>query len=48
MLGAAFDRVYYEKVKSLSLSKYEELDTNIKIVYTPLHGTGNIPIKDNS
>ncbi len=45
MLGAAFDRVYYEKVKSLSLSKYEELDTNIKIVYTPLHGTGNIPIR---
>jgi phosphoglucomutase len=45
ILGEIFDRVYYGKVKTLSLSKAEEIDKNIKIVYTPLHGTGNVPIR---
>ncbi len=45
VLGSVFDQVYYEKVKTLSLSKEEEMDRKIKIVYTPLHGTGNIPIR---
>ncbi len=45
VLGEVFDRVYYEKVKTLSLSRNEEVDKEIKIVYTPLHGTGNIPIR---
>lgn len=45
ILGEVFDRIYYEKVKTLSLSKDDEIDKEIKIVYTPLHGTGYIPIK---
>lgn len=45
VLGEVFDRVYYEKVKTLSLSKDEETDKEIKIVYTPLHGAGNTPIR---
>jgi phosphoglucomutase len=43
LIGGAFDRVYYEKVKNLSLSN--DVDKELKIVYTPLHGTGNIPIR---
>ena len=45
ILGETFDRVYYEKVKTLTLSKDEEIDKEIRIVYTPLHGTGNVPIR---
>lgn len=45
VLGEVFDRVYYEKVKTLALSNDEEIDKEIRIVYTPLHGTGNIPIR---
>lgn len=37
------DNKYIECVKSLSLNK--DLDYNINIVYTPLHGTGNIPVR---
>ncbi len=43
LIGGALDRVYYEKVKNLSLSN--NVDKELKIVYTPLHGTGNIPIR---
>ncbi len=45
VLDEAFDRVYYEKVKTLLLSEDDEIDKEVKIVYTPLHGTGNIPIR---
>ena len=45
VLGEVFDRVYYEKVKTLSLSKDEEIDKGIRVVYTPLHGAGNIPVR---
>jgi len=43
LIGGALDRVYYEKVKNLSLSN--DVDKELNIVYTPLHGTGNIPIR---
>ncbi len=45
VLGEVFDRVYYEKVKTLALSNDEEIDKEIRIVYTPLHGTGNVPVR---
>ena len=45
VLGEVFDRVYYEKVKTLELSNDEEIDKEIRIVYTPLHGTGNVPVR---
>jgi len=43
LIGKEIDLIYYQKVKELSLS--QDVDKNIKIVYTPLHGTGNIPIR---
>ncbi len=43
MLGKAMDDEYIEKVKGLSLR--ENIDKDIKIVYTPLNGTGNMPVR---
>ncbi|MBA7561136.1 phospho-sugar mutase [Candidatus Atribacteria bacterium 1244-E10-H5-B2] len=41
------DEVYLRKVKELAIRDKDriEIDKNIKIVYTPLHGAGNIPIR---
>ena len=39
------DKAYYEKVMSLSQREDEEIDKNIKIVYTPLNGAGNIAVR---
>ena len=38
-IGKELDDEYVEKVKELALN--EDVDKNIKIVYTPLNGTGN-------
>lgn len=43
IIGKEIDDVYIEKVKALSLR--EDINKNINIVYTPLHGTGNIPVR---
>ncbi|MBK5242006.1 phospho-sugar mutase [Clostridium sp.] len=43
MLGKAMDKEYMEKVKGLSLR--DDIDKDIKIVYTPLNGTGNMPVR---
>ncbi len=43
MLDNEVDNAYIERVKSLSIRK--EINKDIKIVYTPLHGTGNIPVR---
>lgn len=42
-IEGSIDDKYIEAVKSLSLNK--DIDYNIGIVYTPLHGTGSIPVK---
>lgn len=39
------DKAYYEKVMSLSQRDDDEVDKNIKIVYTPLNGAGNIAVR---
>jgi len=41
------DEIYLRKVKELAIRDKDrvEIDKNIKIVYTPLHGAGNIPIR---
>jgi len=46
-LGTEMDDRYIEKVKSLSLNSRVagEMGEEFKIVYTPLHGTGNIPVR---
>ncbi len=43
-IGADIDKIYYQKIKQLSLS--EDIDKKVKIVFTPLHGTGNRPIRE--
>ena len=43
MLGKAMDDEYFEKVKGLAIR--ENVDKDIKIVYTPLNGTGNVPVR---
>jgi phosphoglucomutase len=44
MLGKDMDDLYIDRVKALSL-RDADLDKSIKIVYTPLNGTGNVPVQ---
>lgn len=44
IIGKEVDEAYIAAVKSLSLND-ESLDKDIKIVYTPLNGAGNIPVR---
>ena len=39
------DKAYYEKVISLSQRDDDEIDKNVKIIYTPLNGAGNIAVR---
>ncbi|NLB33340.1 MAG: phospho-sugar mutase, partial [Tissierellia bacterium] len=39
LIGNDFDTLYINEIKNLSLQ--EDIDKNIKIIYTPLHGSGN-------
>jgi len=43
MVGSQLDNEYTEKVKKLALR--ENIDKDMKIVYTPLNGTGNLPVR---
>ena len=43
MLGEAMDRAYLDYVLGVS-QRDENLDKSIRIVYTPLHGAGSIPV----
>ncbi|MDP4143916.1 MAG: phospho-sugar mutase [Bacillota bacterium] len=47
IIGEDVDKTYYEKVKALTIR--EELVKNsakdLKIIYTPIHGSGNIPVR---
>lgn len=41
LIGAEFDEIYTDKIKELSLSpEIIQRQRNLKIVYTPIHGTG--------
>ena len=46
-IGEDIDKVYIEKVKSLSLRKelVKEKAKDLNIIYTPIHGSGLMPIK---
>lgn len=46
-IGEEIDKQYIEDVKSLSIRKglIKEKANNLKIIYTPIHGTGNIPVR---
>lgn len=43
IIGKELDDEYIGKVKSLAIRN--DIDKDIKIVYTPLNGTGNIPVR---
>ncbi len=47
IIGEEVDKIYYEKVKGLILRKDLVKDSakDLKVIYTPIHGTGNIPIR---
>ncbi|MBQ9769255.1 MAG: phospho-sugar mutase [Clostridia bacterium] len=43
IIGKEIDEPYYEEVLALRFDK--NTDKNIKVIYTPQHGTGNIPVR---
>ena len=45
IVGQEIGQVYLRKVKELAVRDDNQIDKSIKIVYTPLHGAGNIPIR---
>jgi len=47
IIGEEVDRTYYEKVKGLSIRKdmVSEHAKDLKIIYTPIHGSGNVPVR---
>ena len=46
-IGEDIDNVYIEELKKLVLNRdiISKVQKDLKIVYTPLHGTGNIPVQ---
>lgn len=46
-IGEDVDKVYVEKVKDLTIRKelVESKAKDLKVIYTPIHGTGNIPVR---
>jgi phosphoglucomutase len=47
LIGQSIDDIYIEKVKGLSLNPNiaRQLGDSLSIVYTPLHGTGNLSVR---
>lgn len=45
MIGQDIDDAYMEELKKLVVNPIAEEEKELKIVYTPLHGTGNIPVR---
>lgn len=46
IIGEEIDKMYLDNVKSLSLNPDAiKASKDLKIVYTPLHGAGNIPVR---
>ena len=46
-IGEDIDKVYIDKVKSLTIRKelVEKKAKNLKVIYTPIHGSGNVPVR---
>ena len=46
-IGADVDNAYYEKVAGLVINKdlVKERASELNIIYTPIHGSGNIPVR---
>lgn len=46
-VGNDLDKLYYEKVKGLTIRTdlVKEKAKNLKVIYTPIHGSGNVPVR---
>ena len=46
-LGSDLDDKYFEKVRTVSLRPevFAEVDKDFRVVYTPLHGSGSMPVQ---
>ena len=46
-IGEEVDKAYIEKVESLTIRKelVEKSAKDLKVIYTPIHGSGNIPVR---
>ena len=44
VLDASIDEIYYKKVMAISVTP--DVKKDIKIVYSPQHGTGNVPVRE--
>ena len=42
-IGKEVDEAYYEAL--MTVQERPEQEKNVKVVYTPLHGTGNVPVR---
>lgn len=47
IIGSKVDNAYIEKMQTISVNPdvIQEMSSQLKIVYTPLHGTGNHPVR---
>ncbi|WP_374724225.1 phospho-sugar mutase [Calidifontibacillus erzurumensis] len=45
IIGEEIDKAYIEKVKTISLNPELFVENNVKVVFTPLHGTANKPVR---
>ncbi|WP_394233290.1 phospho-sugar mutase [Niallia oryzisoli] len=46
MIGQEIDQAYNEKLMTISENPNMADEVDVKVVFTPLHGTGNIPVRD--
>ncbi|AWK51132.1 phosphoglucomutase [Clostridium beijerinckii] len=46
-IGEDLDKLYYEKVKGLTIRTdlVKEKAENLNVIYTPIHGSGNVPVR---
>ena len=46
-IGEDLDKLYYEKVKGLTIRTdlVKEKARNLNVIYTPIHGSGNVPVR---
>jgi phosphoglucomutase len=45
MIGEEVDRAYIETLKTISLNPQLSQEVDVKVVFTPLHGTANKPVR---
>lgn len=45
IIGENIDKAYIERIKTISLNPHLFEENNVKVVFTPLHGTANKPVR---